>query len=63
MGKHWIFKQRFSIDLYAGPGYTFTDTSSDTPGYTPRRSDFVGQLNNNNNNYDFRGGATFGTAF
>lgn len=62
VGKHWIFKKRFSIDLYVGPGYTFTDTSSNEPGYQPRKGDFVGQLGSDNN-YDFRGGATFGIAF
>lgn len=65
VGKHWIFKKRFSIDVFTGPGYTFTDISTNEPGYEPRRGDFVGQiqLGNNNNNYDFRGGASFGIAF
>lgn len=62
VGKHWIFKKRFSIDLYTGPGFTFASTSSNQPGYTPSKRDFVGQLGSDNN-YDFRGGATFGIAF
>lgn len=62
VGKHWIFKKQFSIDLYIGPGYTFSDTSSNQPGYKPSKGDFVGQLGSNNN-YDFRGGASFGIAF
>ncbi|GAB3875772.1 hypothetical protein GCM10028824_32030 [Hymenobacter segetis] len=61
VGRHWIFKKRFSLDIFTGPGYTFTSTSSNQPGYTPRKGDFVGYLNNNS--YDFRGGATFGIAF
>lgn len=61
VGRHWIFKQRFSLDIFTGPGYTFASVSSDQPGYTPRKGDFVGYLNNNS--YDFRGGATFGVAF
>ncbi len=62
VGKHWIFKNRFSIDIFTGPGYTFTSTSSNEPNYTPRKGDFVGQLSTDNN-YDFRGGASFGIAF
>ena len=62
VGKHWIFKQRFSIDVFTGPGYTFTSTSSNQPGYTPSRGNFVGQIDSDNN-YDFRGGVTFGIAF
>ncbi|HEX8329158.1 MAG TPA: DUF3575 domain-containing protein [Hymenobacter sp.] len=61
VGRHWIFKQRFSLDAYFGPGYAFTAVSSDTPGYTPRKGDFIGY--SNNLNYDIRGGLTFGVAF
>jgi len=60
VGRHWIFKHRFSLDLFAGPGYTFVEVSSDQPGYTPNQSDFVGYYDNN---YDLRGGVTFGLAF
>jgi outer membrane autotransporter protein len=61
VGRHWIFKRRFSLDIYAGPGYTLTSTSSDQPGVSPRKGDFVGYFNDNN--YDLRGGVTFGIAF
>ena len=61
VGRHWIFKRRFSLDVFTGPGYTFTSTSSNQPGYSPGKGEFIGYLNNNN--YDFRGGATFGIAF
>lgn len=61
VGRHWIFKQRFSLDIFLGPGYTFSSVSSDQPGYTARKGDFVGYANNNS--YDFRGGVTFGIAF
>lgn len=61
VGRHWIFKQRFSLDIFTGPGYTFSSVSSDNSGYAPSRGDFVGYYNNTN--YDFRGGATFGLAF
>lgn len=60
VGRHWIFKRRFSLDVFAGPGYTFTSISSG-PGYTPSKGDFVGYLDNNS--YDLRGGVTFGLAF
>jgi hypothetical protein len=61
VGRHWIFKQRFSLDLFAGPGYTFASTSSNQNGVSPSKGDFVGYINNNN--YDLRGGVTFGIAF
>lgn len=63
VGRHWIFKQRFSLDVFTGPGYTVTSVSANqaSGGYAPQKSDFLGYLNNNN--YDFRGGATFGIAF
>lgn len=61
VGRHWIFKQRFSLDIFTGPGYTFADVSSDQPAHSPRKGDFIGYYNENN--YDFRGGATFGVAF
>ena len=61
VGRHWIFKQRFSLDLFVGPGYTFTSISSDQSGYVPEKGSFLGYFNNNN--YDFRGGVTFGIAF
>lgn len=60
VGRHWIFKRRFSLDIFAGPGYTFASLSSDQPAYTPHRSDFVGY---HDGNYDLRGGVTFGLAF
>ena len=62
VGKHWIFKKRFSIDLFVGPGYTFTNTSSNQSDYKPNKRNFVGQLGTDNN-YDFRSGASFGIAF
>ena len=62
VGKHWIFKKQFSIDLFVGPGYTFTDTSSNQQDYKPNKRNFVGQLGTDNN-YDFRSGASFGIAF
>jgi len=61
VGRHWIFKQRFSLDLFAGPGYTFTSVSSNQAGGRIDKGDFLGYFNNNN--YDFRGGVTFGIAF
>ena len=61
LGRHWILKRRFSLDIFIGPGYTFTSLSSDQPGYTPGRGDFVGYFDNTN--FDFRGGATVGLAF
>lgn len=61
VGRHWIFKRRFSLDVFTGPGYTFTSTSSNQPGHSPGKGEFIGYLDNNN--YDFRGGATFGIAF
>jgi len=63
VGRHWIFKRRFSLDIFLGPGYTFTSVSSDPAGsgHTPSKGDFVGYFDNTN--YDFRGGATFGLAF
>lgn len=61
VGRHWIFKQRFSLDIFTGPGYTITSVSSGNAGFAPRKGDFVGYYNNTN--YDFRGGATFGIAF
>ena len=62
VGRHWIFKQRFSLDAFAGPGYNFISTSSNVPGYEPVKSDFLAYPNTNNN-YDFRAGVTFGIAF
>lgn len=61
VGRHWIFKQRFSLDIYAGPGYNFTGVSSDKQGYSPQKGDFLGY--SNDFNYDLRGGVTFGIAF
>lgn len=61
VGRHWIFKKHFSLDIFTGPGYTFASTSSNQVGYTPQKGDFVGYISNNS--YDFRGGATFGFAF
>ena len=61
VGRHWIFKKRFSLDIYMGPGYTVTSISSDQPGYTTSKDDFIGY--SNYTNYDLRGGATFGIAF
>jgi hypothetical protein len=61
VGRHWIFKQRFSLDIYAGPGYSFTGVSSDKKDYSPSKSDFVGYAFDSN--YDLRGGITFGLAF
>lgn len=58
VGRHWIFKQRFSLDLFLGPAYTLTTVSSDEPKVS--KGDFVGYINNNN--YDIRGGLTFGIA-
>ena len=62
VGRHWIFKQRFSLDLYAGPAYTFSSVSQDSnTGYDITKGDFVGYLDGTN--YDLRGGVTFGVAF
>jgi len=60
IGRQWIFKQRFSLDAYIGPGYTFAGISSDRPDYSPAKSDFWGYYDGN---YDLRGGLTFGLAF
>lgn len=59
VGRHWIFKQRFSLDVFAGPAYTVTGVSSDNPDIS--KGDFVGYFPNTN--YDFRSGVTFGIAF
>jgi hypothetical protein len=61
VGRHWIFKQRFSLDLFLGPGYTGTSVSSDDPNAEVDKGDFVGFIEENN--YDIRGGLTFGIAF
>ncbi len=62
VGRHWIFKQRFSLDAFVGPGYNFISTSSNVPGYEPRKGDFLNYADTNNN-YDLRAGASFGIAF
>jgi hypothetical protein len=61
VGRHWIFKERFSLDAFLGPGYTVSSASSDTPGYKASKGDFVGYYEDVN--YAIRGGVTFGIAF
>ena len=61
VGRHWIFKQKFSLDAYAGPGYTVTGVSSDLPDGRVTKSDFLGYFDDVN--YDLRAGVTFGIAF
>ncbi|WP_375416821.1 DUF3575 domain-containing protein [uncultured Hymenobacter sp.] len=59
VGRHWIFKQRFSLDIFAGPAYTVTSISSDNAAID--KDYFVSYFEGTN--YDFRGGVTFGLAF
>jgi len=59
VGRHWIFKQRFSLDALLGPSYMVSSVSSADPNIT--RSDFLGFYDDIN--YGIRGAVTFGFAF
>ncbi|MCB2378384.1 DUF3575 domain-containing protein [Hymenobacter sp. BT635] len=59
VGRHWIFKQRFSLDAFVGPSYMVSSVESDDPEIG--RDDFLGFYENAN--YGLRGGITFGIAF
>jgi Protein of unknown function (DUF3575) len=59
VGRHWIFKQRFSLDALLGPTYMVSGVSSDDPGIN--RGDFLGFYDDMN--YGIRGAVTFGIAF
>ena len=61
VGRHWIFKQKFSLDAYAGPGYNVTGVSSNLPDGRVTKDDFFGYIDGVN--YDLRIGLTFGIAF
>lgn len=58
VGRHWIFKERFSLDAFLGPSYNAgniedEDSSSGTVSYDPGPFDGFG----------LRAGVTFGIAF
>ncbi|MCA8833160.1 DUF3575 domain-containing protein [Hymenobacter pini] len=59
VGRHWIFKQRFSLDALVGPSYTVAGVSSDDNNIS--EGDFLGFYDNMN--YGIRGAVTFGIAF
>lgn len=59
VGRHWIFKQRFSLDAQVGPSYMVAGVSSNNAGIG--RGDFLGFYDDIN--YGIRGGVTFGIAF
>ena len=59
IGRHWIFKRRFSLDLNLGPEYMAASVTSNDPDAT--QGDFLGF--NNFSNYNLNGGITFGIAF
>ncbi|WP_081910710.1 DUF3575 domain-containing protein [Hymenobacter sp. APR13] len=59
VGRHWIFKQRFSLDAQLGPSYMVSGVSSDGAGVD--KDSFLGFYDDIN--YGIRGGVTFGIAF
>lgn len=59
VGRHWIFKQRFSLDALLGPSYMVSGVTSDDSNVS--RNDFLGFYEDIN--YGIRGGVTFGIAF
>ncbi|GGG37754.1 DUF3575 domain-containing protein [Hymenobacter glacieicola] len=59
VGRHWIFKQRFSLDALLGPSYMISGVSSDNSDIS--KNDFLGFYDDIN--YGIRGAVTFGVAF
>ncbi|MBC6697381.1 DUF3575 domain-containing protein [Hymenobacter puniceus] len=59
VGRHWIFKQRFSLDAQLGPSYMVSSVSSN--GADVEKDNFLGFYDDMN--YGLRGGVTFGVAF
>jgi Protein of unknown function (DUF3575) len=59
VGRHWIFKQRFSLDAQLGPSYMVSSVNSSDPNIG--KDDFLGFYDDIN--YGIRGGLTFGVAF
>lgn len=59
VGRHWIFKQRFSLDALLGPTYMVSGVSSDDKNVS--KNDFLGFYDDMN--YGIRGAVTFGIAF
>lgn len=59
VGRHWIFKRRFSLDVNLGPEYVAASVSGNGPELN--QGDFLGF--NNFTNYNLNGAATFGFAF
>ncbi|WP_165370598.1 DUF3575 domain-containing protein [Hymenobacter persicinus] len=59
VGRHWIFKQRFSLDGYLGPSYMVSGISSNVDNIN--RGDFLGYYEGSN--YGIRAGVSFGVAF
>ncbi|RSK50866.1 DUF3575 domain-containing protein [Hymenobacter rigui] len=59
VGRHWIFKQRFSLDALLGPSYMVSGVTSDDRNV--EKSNFLGFYDDMN--YCLRGAITFGIAF
>ncbi|RSK37378.1 DUF3575 domain-containing protein [Hymenobacter metallilatus] len=59
VGRHWIFKQRFSLDALLGPSYMVSGVTSNDPNVD--KDSFLGFYEGNN--YGIRGAVTFGIAF
>lgn len=60
VGRHWIFKRRFSLDANLGPEYMGTSVSAKNwPDV--KQGEFLGF--NTGSNYNLNGGLTFGVAF
>jgi len=59
VGRHWIFKQRFSLDALLGPSYMVSGVTSDDRNV--QKNDFLGFYDDMN--YGIRGAVTFGIAF
>lgn len=59
VGRHWIFKQRFSLDAQLGPSYMISGVDSPDPNVD--KDNFLGFYDGSN--YGIRGGVTFGVAF
>ena len=58
VGKQWIFKEKFSLDLFIGPSYSFGDIKVNDGGSTETFS--TGSLGSG---FGIRTGLTFGLAF
>ncbi len=58
VGKQWIFKEKFSLDLFIGPSYSFGDIKIDNGANSESYS--TGALGSG---FGIRTGLTFGLAF